>query len=301
MLNPGGMTKKMDTDTLRFIVKLRQKFGVHVDYQYGLNIGGNLDWEFVFPDPKYDGCSLRVFIYNQTDSYAKVRMNWPKYETTYFCSVGVKDKSLEIDGGGKSSYKNETPLKPTTGGFFSIGIRMAKHMLYPLFNNYAGEGYDMGESVTPVAWKTKIYSGKNHIVSLHICNEENDTFPDKGLNHRFSFENFVLPIGSYVTVFAVVEKNPEKIWIGFKQGDQDYPGYTIGNSPLKINDEIRILACNSNRGWILAGNFLGHNQDALIVSRQKQEQHTDVELSDNCFIRRIHAVCAAIPVKYRVH
>lgn len=296
-----SLAKKMDVDTLAQIVELRDRNGLHVDYPYGLRIGGPNDWDFPFPPPKYPGASIRIFIYNKVNSYAKVSMAKLENPASDHTAIEIKKTTVNITRKGDRKTLPDLTLATELGRFVSIGLRMDNFEIRPLFNKQVGIGAPSKIYTHEMNWSTKIYSGQNYIVSLHLCDEVGTNFPENGLNQRFGF-GFVLPIGSRVTVFAVFvggTKDGQRIWIGFQQDNGKYVGQSYPNVPMKINEEFCISASNSSDGWILATSFLGRNQNTAPLLRKNQEAHTDVQVSNNCYIRRILAVSAAIPHQYR--
>ncbi|XP_077529181.1 uncharacterized protein LOC144141503 isoform X2 [Haemaphysalis longicornis] len=147
-------------------------------------------------------------------------------------------------------------------------------------------------------WKTTISSGANYMVSLHLCDEVGGSFPSTGLNQKYGF-NYALPIGSYVTVFAVFRagaQDGQKVVIYLDRSDGSQVGKQYPDTSLKDNEEFRITAINTSKGWLLTPSFADETQYRPVA---ESEETANIEVSTNCYIRRILAVCGPIPEKYR--
>lgn len=301
MATNTGVPEKMDLKTLSHVVSLRQKNGLHIDYQYGIKINED-DWDFKWPDPKYNGCSLRVFIYNRVNTFAKVRMALPTNPHGYYGTVHLSNSTIQLSyGDGKDQTQPNDPTGPISlGRFFSIGLRMDGNLIRPLVDEWVGSGYNLGKIIANENWNTKIYTGLNYMVSLHLCDEVGASFPSRGLNHAYEF-GFPLPIGSHVTVFAVFTggtPDGQKIQI-FPQFGIGGPVREYDNTPLTANEEFRITAKNTFEGWVLATSFLNQRQTPRLVLRSTGEKYTNIEVSNNCYIRRILAMCGPLPQGYK--
>lgn len=300
MGSPFGVTAKIDADTLEQIVQLRQKDGLHVDYQYGVLVG-HFDWDFAFPKPIYDGCSIRIFIYNQIASFSKLRMSLKYKEPKYYGMVQVTGTNVVtrygIDGDERDGPYDQGDIEEI--GIYSIGLRVKGKSIVPLVNKWVGDGFDMRRKVSEEDWSMKIWTGENYIVSLHVCDEVGESFPKKGLNQSYTLDNLVLPIGSYVTITAVFVGSDKKVLVRFKQLGGSYVDTNFQNVPLREREEFRIKVRNSSQGWLVTTSFVGATENARLVTRMNEEQFTNAVLGDTCYIKKIIAVCPIIPVQFR--
>ncbi|XP_077550664.1 uncharacterized protein LOC144163859 [Haemaphysalis longicornis] len=219
-------------------------------------------------------------------------MSLESYHNTYYSSIELYNTTVTI-GHRKGwsrvpTYNYTEPIGLSK--FVSIGLRINGNSIQPLVNEWVGGGFDHGTKVSDQSWIVKIYSGENYIVSLHICDEVGGSFPAYGLNQSYG-SNILLPVGSYLTVFAVFvggTTGDQDIWIGFQQDAEKW----YRSVPMKTNEEFSVFVTNSTEGWLLATSFLGVNQDTAVVARNNKEQFIDVKVSNNCYIRRIVAALA---------
>lgn len=280
--------------------EVKSKPGLHYDFQLGIRI--TAQWkEFDWPKHLYNGCAVRAFFFSGKNPTGGIYI---KYNSWYHIYPAIANGEFLTLYGDKSTHSgrhlSKDGLKVEKNTYFSIGVIIQGTSFGSLFGKEIVTSRNMG-GIIGYKWTININAGSMLLTSFHIYDEIGRHFPSHGLGQVYvgvDHGNFFhAPIGSSVTVELVFQGQPNDIVTVVMEKGGLEAAYT--DVPLNTNDPFTVIVVNTVNGWEVTVSFEGPTQTSRLIPHNSTDNLTRPMFSLNCYITRIHAVCAPFPPHHR--
>ncbi|XP_077499389.1 uncharacterized protein LOC144110406 [Amblyomma americanum] len=257
-----GFLADMPMEIFSSRVAAFQRYGMHVNYPYGLRLQQPLSEKV--RAPFYKGLGVRVFFYAPEADVTKVKFvyNSPTGTNWYVTQIvdGTKVQYAGAQGSGPQGPFDIKDAHFQPPGFYSSAVAMDGRLLRAKFNNFSGDDVDQNSIVATDAWYIYVEAPKSYIMSIHWSAESgNQELPNNKLN-------ISLMVGSFC-VYAVEFTSGNKFMVVFKDPnnrDQTHE-YTVS---LQNQEIVTVFVRNTSTGYLMQTSF--DTQPAFITGGYRE-------------------------------